>query len=199
MRQRLLALVALSSLLASAAVAQPALVALSPELALARLCVNESGLRAYAYDDCAAIHAVIRFRQEHVPAYRGTSYVEALHRYSNGVVVHRPDRSRPWIADLWPQGHEPAGYCPTCRWAGRGERWWRLTQAHASAVYRGEVADRCSQEPHTWARRDVAPADSRAQALSCGLTINTFWSIPHYAARWPETPTERWTAPRPGS
>lgn len=156
---------------------------LGPALALARLCTNEAGLRAYVHDDCAAIHAVIAWRRAHVPAYRGDTYVEALHRYSRRAVVDRAGRGRPWIADLWPDAREPAGFCRRCRWQGRGQVWWSRTLAHAAEVMRGGVTAQCT--PHHWARSDVRPADPTAHPVDCGDTLNTFWVIPAYARRWP--------------
>lgn len=158
---------------------------LSRELALARLCVNESGLRAYLWGDCAAIHAVVEWRQHHVPAYRGDTYVEALHRYSGRATVDRRGRNRPWIAQLQPFGARPSAYCARCRWRGRGELWWSRTFQHAREVLRGDVRAPC--RPHSWARSDVRPPRRwRPVRVDCGRTLNTFWRIPAYAARWPD-------------
>lgn len=167
---------------------------LEPELALARLCVNESGLRAYLHGDCAIIHAVITFRREHIPRYRGDSYVEALHRYSRGVTINRNGRGRPWIAHLWPDAREPDDYCPTCRWEGRGERQWLRSYEHAVSVYRGDIVAECYGEdedgapvlmqPHTWARVDVTPGDPTAIPIDCVETLNQAWVIPRYLHRW---------------
>ena len=166
--------------------------ALTAALALARLCVNESGLRAYRRDDCAAISAVIDWRREHVPAYRGDTYVEALHRYSGRVVVERRGRGRPWIVDLWPDAREPVAYCPTCSWSRAGRREWRRTYQHASDVLNGDVRAACFSAaedapimlaPHTWARSDVHPAES-AERIDCGDTINDFWIVHRYVARF---------------
>lgn len=167
----------------------------TPVLALARLCVNEGGMRAYTHDDCAAIHAVLTFRREHVPAYRGLTYLEALHRYSRRAVVERGHRGRPWIVGLWPDAREPARWPARLRWASRHGRWWRETYAHAAAVLRGDEVTICYgvaedggpivREPHGWARGDVRPADRSAQEIDCGRTRNTFWSVPAYRERWP--------------
>lgn len=151
----------------------------TPALALARLCVNEAGIRAYTTDDCAAIHAVIRFRAEYI---YHTDYLTALHRYSNDATVDRTGRSRPWIAQLWPDMREPASWTPAARWAGRHDRWWLRSYRHALDVYRGDVRPRCA--PHTWARSDVQPADPAAERIDCGETRNVFWMVPRYRARW---------------
>jgi len=156
--------------------------AITPVLALARLCVNEAGLGAYRRADCAAIDAVIRFRQEFLPAHRGDSYLETLHRCSRRAVIERGHRGRPWIVDLWPDGREPARYCRTCRWEGRGARAWARTYRHAVAIRQGDIVPRCS--PHAWARPDVRPADPTAVVADCGATANTFWIIPAYVERW---------------
>jgi len=168
---------------------------LTPQLALARLCVNESGLRAHRYGDCAAIHAVIEWRRAHVPAYRGLTYVEALHYYSDGVVVDRTRTRRRWILDLWPDARPPRDYCETCRWTGRGDMQWIRTYVHAARVYRGEVSAECYGQtadgaptlraPHTWARSDVAP-DEPSAALDCPDTVNTLYTVTRYLERWPD-------------
>lgn len=160
--------------------------ALTPELALARLCVNEAGLGAWRTDDCAAIDAVVRWRMEHLPAHRGDTYVEALHRCSRRAVIERGHRGRPWIVDLWPDGREPARYCPTCRWAGRGSRAWARTYRHAQAIRRGDVVPRCA--PHAWARSDVRPEDPTAVRIDCGATLNRFWRVPAYVERYGTEP-----------
>lgn len=154
----------------------------SAVLLLARLCVNESGTRAYTHDDCAAIHAVISFRAERI--YR-TSYVDALHRYSHRVTVDRTGRGRPWIAELWPDAREPASFPPRARWSGRHGLWWRRSFAQAREIFEGRTRARCA--PHTWARADVRPADPSAHRIDCGDTLNVFWSVPAYARRWGDT------------
>ena len=152
-------------------------------IALARLCVNESGIQADRLDDCAAIHAVICFRRNHLPAYQGLSYVDALHRYSHSVTIDRERTNRPWIADLWPDARVPSGWRhDRARWTGRHDRWWLESYHHAAAVYRGEILAKC--QPHTWARSDVRPADPTARIIDCGNTINEFWAIPLYAELW---------------
>ncbi len=155
------------------------------ELALARLCVNESGLRAYRLDDCAAIHAVVTFRAEHI--YR-SSYVEALHRYSQGVTIE-PSLRRPWITDLWPDGRDPAGWPAHLPWTGRNARRWARTYQHAIDVFRGDIVAECRAgldpvTPHTWAADTVRPADLAAHVVDCGATVNTFWAVPRYTERW---------------
>ena len=175
----LLVAVLLAALVLSGRVGADLPTPLTDELALARLCVNESGLRAYTFDDCIGIDAVIRFRAEHI--YR-TGYVEALHRYSRRAVVERRHRGRPWIVDLWPDRREPAGYCVTCRWDGRGAVEWARTYQHAVEIRRGEHASPWAV--HTWAAPGVVPADETAQRVDIGDTINDFWSVPAYLARW---------------
>jgi len=149
----------------------------SDAVLLARLCVSEAGLRAYAGDDCAAIHAVLAFRAA-LPAHRSVSYAEVLHRYSRRATVDREGRSRPWIAELEPSGAEPATWTPLASWP-RCRRWWRLTLAHSRDVLAGRVTARC--EPHSWARAGVRPADPSASVTDCGVTRNVFWRIARYA------------------
>lgn len=154
---------------------------LTPEIALARLCVNEANLTAYRWPDCAAIHAVIRWRQEHLPAYQGLTYVGALHQYSHHVVVARGGRGRPWILHLWPGGEV-------------GGVEWERTLQHAVDVYRGDIRAECYGQtadeapvlrtPMTWGRRDIRPRDREAELLDCGGALNGFWSIPRYRRRW---------------
>ena len=170
-----------------------------PELdeatALARLCVNESGRRAYLYDDCAAIHDVLRFRAQHI--YRST-YLEALHRYSRGTVIDPSRGCRPWVTDLWPDARRPEGWPKRLPWTGRRQRDWRRSYEHAVDVFRGNISVECYAltegddggpqivRPHTWARSDVHP-DASLNVLDCGRTLNVFWSVPRYERRWPRS------------
>lgn len=153
---------------------------LTESLALARLCANESGLRAYTFDDCIGIDAVIRFRAEFL--YRST-YLEALHRASGRVTIdrRRAQSHRPWIVDLWPDRREPAGYCPTCSWDVGGPQWGRTYQ-HAVEIRRG--AHSVPWAVHTWAAPGVRPEDPTAYTVVIGETVNDFWTVPAYLARW---------------
>lgn len=168
----------------------------TPVLALARLCVNESGMRAYARDDCAAIHATIAFRATYI--YRST-YLDALHRYSSRVTVDRARAQdhgrRPWIAQLWPDGRQPEAWAAStpARWGGRHEVWWGRSYQHALDIMRGDIMTRCVMEPHHWARADVVPQNGTAERIDCGNTLNGFWSVPRYRARWGEEWSERYS------
>jgi len=177
---------------------------LSASLALARLCVNESGLRAYTLGDCAAIHAVISFRAEHI---YHSSYVDALHRYSHGMVASAAQRrqrtdARMWITQLHADLREPAWWNPNAgHWLPRNgrsgdRRRWQLSLQHACDVYSGSVVAECYAAgtaererlmPHTWAAPRVR--HDHLTEIDCSgsseRTVNVFWSVPRYAARWP--------------
>jgi hypothetical protein len=151
----------------------------SPAVALARLCVNEAGTRAFAGDDCAAIYATIDFRSRRL--YRST-FLAGLHRYSHRVTIDRGGRGRAWIAQLTSDGARPLDFPRSLRWRTRHREWWLRTLDHARAILRGEVRASCA--PHGWARSDVRPADPSAHPIDCGSTVNVFWSVPAYAERW---------------
>ena len=184
---------------------EASIASLTPVLALARLCVNEAGIAAYRRDDCAAIHEVITWRREHLPAYRGLSYVDAARRYSHDKIT-RTDRRRGWIARLTPGlDTRPHGHPRHLLWLDRprrGERpqrtgartHWRRTYQLALDVYRDEIGMRCELQPHDWGseRLDAASYERdnpTAIRLDCGRTCsrvdcNIFWHLPAYERRW---------------
>lgn len=157
---------------------------------LARLCVNESGTRAYLYDDCAAMHETILFRAARI--YR-VGRIDALHRYSHRVTVERTEeRGRLWIAELTEEGAEDDSAAPehwpsNLRW-DRGRRHWSRTLEAARMIVAGELSAQCS--PHSWGHRSIRPADPTAREEWCGTTRNVFWSVPAYSERWPATPLD---------
>lgn len=114
--------------------------------ALARTFVRESGLRAYARDDAAAIYEVVRWRSEHI--YR-SSFLDGLRRATRGA-FERADTRRAWIVELGrPFARRPEGYPSHLSWR-RMRRHWRRTYVHARRALAGRVHHRCGLTPHAW-------------------------------------------------
>jgi len=186
-----------ASLFASFVAAQPTMARparLTPQLALAQICASEEGLEEIT-DGCAAIHQVLL----RGAARRGMTYVAYARAYSSAVF--EGTGRRPWLADLNPQGYEPARWPRAIvrrrrdgtnevvshpSWSVYRERWLEL-YAHAGRVVRGEVPAFCAEPPDHFgcppdrARqcRDHEHAMQRGWTLTpCGDTRSEFWLVP---------------------
>jgi hypothetical protein len=163
----------------------------SPQLALARICASEAGLRVT--DDCAAIYAVLT-RGARSPE----RFMARARAYSGRVFDTSRVDSRAWIAHLNPEGARPHGW-PTERTArtarDEGGRirvryvappsWdryrasWLELYAHAGRILAGRISHRCETQPEDWGGdMDTARytrAYPNARQINCGDTRNNFW------------------------
>lgn len=156
----------------------------TPQLALARICASEAGLRVT--DDCAAIHAVL--------TRNGSAFLPRARAYSSRVFDLGRTDPRAWVAHLDPSGAQPAGW-PTAAvpepgddgrvtyrrpppWSRYRQAWLDL-YAHAGRILRGEVEHSCGEPPQDWGGdMDTARYLARlpdARRVDCGQTLNNFW------------------------
>lgn len=194
----LLILAALVSLSTCASPASAQRQRISPELALARICVSEAGWDCFETGDGYAIHEVIlRGSTRHDISY--TSYARA---YSGRAVGSKPYiGQRTWIPFLVENGDEPRNWrTPLYRTQGGAVRvlgpppWsqyrarWLAVLEHARRVVRLSLSDiqdwgRCGQEVHDWGGsmdRDRARRLGLIE-VECGETQNYFYRRPSIA------------------
>lgn len=180
---------------------------ITPQLALARTCVSETGFEGDERE-CAAIYAALLWRAEH--RYHGSSFVYAAQTHSAEVFNTGRRDHRAYIAHLRPDGREPLGWPTTSsfvrgdsvivrpgpRWTGRIRRggttyrdgWLRLYAA-AGEILAGRIESACPRVPVTWGMSSPSSADYQ-RAISNGLerldcrrtdataTRNAFWDLP---------------------
>lgn len=168
--------------------------AITPQLALARICWHE-GERS-TEQGCAAIHAVI----ERVARAGRTSYVVAAERYSGRVFdVNRRDEAA-YVPHLQPEHGRPRSEAPTgwptqiyrrrggqvvviqhAPWSAFRERWASVYEM-AGRVIRGELTHACEVPPEHWGCPDCGDRERAEERgwtrINCGETNNDFWIIP---------------------
>lgn len=168
---------------------------LTPELALARICVSEAGWEAT--DDCAAIHHVLLRGAEHRGGGR-RAYVSFASSYSHRLLTGDGQIQRPWLRQLDTSGSEPGlwGFrrmrdgslsrvdCPP--WRAYRERWMAVLERARTLVRERRLDDAdewspCDEEPHHWGCPLPCVDHERAtragwRQISCGNTVNEFWS-----------------------
>lgn len=134
------------------------------EVALGRLCWNESGSRA----DCIAI----------VEA-RGRYSVEALRRMHPRALGDERSDARRWIAGLDASMQRPAHWPEELvPWETRGLARWTKILETVRATLRGELSV-CSERPHVWGSRTLdadrlARIHARGGREVCQGTQNAF-------------------------
>ncbi len=158
----------------------------TPQLALARICASEAGLRVT--DDCAAIYAVLSRNGA------SSAFLSRARSYSSRVFDLGRNDPRAWIAHLDPSGAQPTGWPTATRpemsdsgqvryrrpppWSRYRQAWLDL-YAHAGRIIRGEVAHECAEPPQDWGGdMDTARYLARlpnARRVDCGQTLNNFW------------------------
>jgi hypothetical protein len=164
----------------------------TPQLALARVCVAEAGLRVS--DDCAAIYQVLQRGARS----RRMDFVAYARAYSPHAFDG--DGRHPWIAELAPDGEQPPRW-PTVRtvrrnghvevlpalpWA-RARRHWVDVYGLAGRILAGTVASSCERPPDHWGcpedrGRECRDHERAVRAgwvrVACGAARNEFWAIP---------------------
>jgi hypothetical protein len=171
----------------------------TPQLALARVCASEIGLREPHPRECAAIHQMLLRRA--ATAYRGSSFEYAAARYSASVFNLERRDTRAYVAHLRPDGREPEGWPESVMvrqrdgtvlvrrhapWHAFRERWLELYET-AGLIIAGEIPSACPEAPDHWGMRSGIDLE---RALSAGWTEiactradgtptrNAFWRIP---------------------
>lgn len=146
------------------------------QLALARICVSESGFQTRT-NDCTLIYHALRTRSS-----TGEITMGIMRAYSGRTFDrNRADRHR-WIAHLNPNFREPHGWSETVTipWSTRREGFVEVYN-HAGSLLRTRPENTCGMRIDHWG----APGFRRSLHLSngwrlveCGETLNDFWSIP---------------------
>lgn len=171
---------------------------ISPELALARICVSEAGWECFESGDGYAIHEVLlRGSERH-----DISYVSYARAYSGRAVGSKPYiGQRVWIPFLVESGDEPHNWrVPLLRrqggvtrvinpppWSQYRARWLAVLE-YARRVVRMSLSDisewgHCAEEVHDWGGsmdRDRARRLGLIE-VSCGGTQNFFYRRPSIA------------------
>lgn len=160
------------------------------QLALARVCASEVGLRG-SHEECAAIADVLRLR-----ASRYEMTLSAMARvYSDRVFDTERRDGRAWLAHLSANGREPAQWpeLVTVRrrgevrvmrhapWAAYQSDWESLYEA-AGRIVSGELRSRCEAPAEHWGMRHGIDMERARRAgweeVDCGDTRNAFWRTP---------------------
>lgn len=181
---------------------------ISPQLALARICVSEEGLPDVVeerlvlrgpnrvrgqpwYAGCRAIHEVylrganrLLLRDRATPR---TAYLEFARDYSPRVIGPLPTEPiRQWVTELSPRGRQPASWADRTRppWS-RYRRAWLSAYAAAGQIVRGTLDDvdewsSCDRPVHHWGSASTRARARRAGWIetSCGPTANVFFHAP---------------------
>ena len=157
-------------------------------LALAQLCVSESGFRAADDDahDCAAIFYVIRSRSRSARI----TWLATAHAYSPRVFRESRAGSRPYLPHLRLDGREPRGWPSTHGpWRHYRPRWRRILE-HSQDIVRGRVSNPCPGARH-WGMatgeeyRRPREVYGWRQVTCTRPTLNAFWSVPRGRGRRP--------------
>jgi hypothetical protein len=150
----------------------------SDQLALARICASEQGLRT-DLEDCPAIYLVL----ERLAERRGWTFGSAARAYSRRVFDRSRSDARAWLAFLGPSGREPARWpaAPHMPWVAAQGRWREL-YTRAGEILRGEVTATCDVPPDHWGCPAPCVDHERATRagwgpVDCGRTRNEFWSV----------------------
>ena len=157
--------------------------------ALHRLCTSEVTWNTDVAD-CDGIHAVLRFRMAHIPAYRGDTLAEAANRYSGGRLT-RVTGSRPWVGELEPSCPEPASWNPRLPWV-RHRRGCRRMYLRVLDILRGERDWVVRSPVHDWGASSISERYQRnnADAVRARFalpTANDFWELERYTAHFGDT------------
>lgn len=157
--------------------------AMSDETALMRLCASEATWRT-DMGDCDGIHAVLAFRRDHLPAYRGDSIARAAVRYS-GRRLTRGQMSRPWVVRLTPSCARPAGWYRHLPWAGTHQHGCERLRERVREILRGDRGWVIVGPVHDWGAPSISDSyrarnpDARPARLSA-RTLNDFWELTRY-------------------
>lgn len=141
------------------------------EVIVARHCISEaSGAQT---DDCRAIAWI-----DMTNASRRGMTIEAW--MSRAHSRHLRSRTRPWLADLSADMHEPAGWPQSVSWERRGRPAWEATLGVVRSVLDGDGDHGCSAAPSVWGgpgpdRERLARMLANGwERVDCGNTRNWF-------------------------
>lgn len=153
------------------------------QLALARICVSESGFQVHT-NDCNLIYQALRTRSS-----TGELTLAIMRSYSRRSFDRtRTDRRR-WIAHLNHEFREPSGWeIISVPWSTRRQGFINVYE-YAGHLIRTRPANKCGVRIDHWGapgfRRDMH-LEQGWRLVECGETLNDFWTIPRR-----ERPTSR--------
>lgn len=146
------------------------------QLALARICVSESGFQTRT-NDCTLIYHALRTRSR-----TGEVTMGIMRAYSGRTFDRsRTDRHR-WIAHLDHNFREPSGWSETVTipWSTRREGFEQVYN-HVGDLLRSRPANTCGVRIDHWGargfRRELHLSNGW-ELVNCGETLNDFWTIP---------------------
>lgn len=147
------------------------------QLALAQVCVHESGFQVRTLD-CRMMYEVLRDRSR-----TGRLTMGIMRAYSTRTFdTNRTDRRR-WIPHLNHWGREPRHWreTTTIPWSMRRPAWMRVYR-YAGALLSRPQPRTCSIPVHHWGaqgfRREMHYRQGWIRINNCGPTLNEFWNVP---------------------
>lgn len=146
------------------------------QLALARICVSESGFQTRT-NDCTLIYHALRTRSS-----TGEITMGIMRAYSGRTFDRsRTDRHR-WIPHLSHNFREPNGWSETVTipWSARREGFVAVYN-HVGNLLRTRPENTCGVRIDHWGargfRRDLHLSNGW-RLVECGETLNDFWTLP---------------------
>lgn len=146
------------------------------QLALARICVSESGFQT-STNDCLLIYHVLRTRSRSGNITMGIMRAYAPRSFN----LERTDNHR-WVSHLRSDFREPRGWSDvvTISWSVRRDGW-REVYEYAGWLLRSEPPNPCGIRVDHWGARYFR-RNRHIRAgwipIECGETRNQFWSLP---------------------
>lgn len=146
------------------------------QLALARICVSESGFQIET-NDCLMIYHVLRNRSRSGEITMGIMRSYATKSFN----MHREDNRR-WISHLRSDFREPRHWSDTTRvpWSSKRDRWIEVYE-YAGILIRTNPVSPCMERIDHWGARYFRRRQHIRNGwipLNCGETMNQFWSLP---------------------
>jgi hypothetical protein len=147
------------------------------QLALARVCVSESGFQIRTLD-CRLIYETLRYR-----SVTGELTMGIMQAYSTRAFNRSRTDPRHWIAFLNPEFTQPRGWTEniTVPWSARRADWRRVYE-FAGYLLRYTQEYPCTLRVHHWGARGFRYWQHRRSGwipIDCGEeTANTFWHVP---------------------
>jgi len=161
------------------------------QLALARICVSESGFQIRT-DDCLMIYQTLRNRSS-----TGELTMGMMRAYSPlSFDLNRTDGHR-WVAHLNERFTEPLGWSDTVpfSWYARRDDWISVYN-YVGEILADDPVPPCTLPLHHWGARGFRRRELIEAGwilTQCGETLNDFWTVPsrldheERMCTWPES------------
>ena len=147
------------------------------QLALARICISESGFQVRT-NDCTMIYHALRTRSN-----TGAINLGIMRAYAPlSFNLNRTDNHR-WVAHLTHNFREPKGWSETVSipWSTRREGF-RQVYEHVGMLLRTNPPNPCGIRIDHWGARYFRRNRHIRNGwtpIECGETLNQFWSLPN--------------------